>query len=205
MRPKKYIFLKIILLLFFFSFFFSSNLSLAEAANNCNNFCKDNCGLENNPNLCRIVGAGGSNMICSCCSARAGQENMYECYCQNSNKVICEVGGLFGGEKMAICSCCGDCNLDDFLYIGVNVAENILKYMAAFALLAFVLGGLMWITSGGSKPRIQKGVAIIKGSLIGLVIIIFAFLMIRVIMEKVLRVEDQYLPKSTSAQEQEIS
>jgi hypothetical protein len=205
MKSKKCIFLKIILLLFFFSSFLFFNFNLTRAANNCDNFCKDNCGLENNPGLCRVVGAESSKMICSCCSAISGQENMYECYCQNSNKVICEVGGLLGGEKMAICSCCGDCNLDDFLYIGVNVAENILKYMGAFALLAFVLGGLMWITSGGSKTRIQKGVAIIKGSLIGLVIIIFAFLMIRVIMEKVLQAEEQYLPESTSVQEQEIS
>ncbi|MCF7906727.1 hypothetical protein K9K85_00365 [Patescibacteria group bacterium] len=198
-KKNIFIFLLIVLFVFFLNF------NLAEAANNCNEFCKSNCGLENNPNLCRIVGAAEENMICSCCPAVIGQGNKYECYCQNSNKVICEVGGLFGGEKMAICSCCGDCDLSDFLYLGVNVAENILKYMGALALLLFVLGGIMWITSGGSKTRIQKGMAIIKGSLIGLAIIIFAFLMIRVIMEKVLKVEDQYLPQSTSAQEQKIS
>jgi hypothetical protein len=197
---KKNIFIFLLITLFIFFL----NFNLAEAANNCNDFCKNNCGLDNNPNLCRIVGAGGEdNMTCSCCSAT--QDNKYECYCQNSNNLLCEVGGLFGGERMAVCSCCGDCSLDDFLYLGANVAENILKYMGPLALLLFVFGGITWITSGGSKPRIQKGIAIIKGSLIGLAIIIFAFLMIRVIMEEVLKVENQYLPQSTSAQEQKIS
>jgi len=209
-KKKKIIFAIILVCGFLF---FLLNIDSAKAQANCVNFCtgegkepackytilKDD---DNFQFLCRKVGTKGENQaLCDVCALdkKDGTARVYNCCCQNDNKVTnCYVGGLFGGDRTAVCACCGDCTLNDLLYIGVSVAELILKYLGVVALALFVLGGIIWITSGGSKEKVKKGAAIIKGAIIGMIIVIVAFLVVRVIMEDILNVGSEYLPESSS-------
>jgi len=201
LNNKKKIIFTIILIFGFL--FFLLNVDSTKAGVNCNVFCETECGLGTGSSLCRLMGVKASSgaQLCSCCKAGEIVDNdlKYECTCQNDNKVIdCYAGGLFKGDRTAVCFCCGDCTPDDLLYIGVSIAELILKYLGVIALALFVLGGIVWITSGGSKQRVQKGMAIIKGAIIGMIIVIVAFLVVRVIMKDILKVDSEYLPESSS-------
>jgi len=130
-----------------------------------------------------------------------------QCFCQgdsanpalSGNKITnCHTGGLFRDWHTAVCACCGDCTLNDLLYIGASVAELILKYLGVIALFLFVLGGIIWITSGGSKEKVKKGTAILKGAIVGMIIVIVAYSAIRIIMKDMLGVDSDYLPESSN-------
>jgi len=214
LNNKKKIIFTIILIFGFL--FFLLNVDSVKAGVNCDNFCTGEGNepacqytisktTDNFQYLCRQVGIESSKKpLCDVCQfiSEDGTARKYNCCCQNTNKITdCYVGGLFGGDRTAVCACCGDCSPDDLLYIGVSIAELILKYLGVIALALFVLGGIVWITSGGSKQRVQKGMAIIKGAIIGMIIVIVAFLVVRVIMKDILEVDPEYLPKSQSSSE----
>jgi len=201
---KKKIILTIILIFGFL--FFLLNVGSARAETEvvpCKTFCEstNECGYEISYSeyLCRKIGVSGGHDLCDVCKFDEvdGIARVYNCCCQDDNNVEdCYVGGLFGGDRSAVCLCCGDCTLNDLLYIGVSVAELILKYLGVIALALFVLGGIIWITSGGSKDKVQKGAAIIKGAIIGMIIVIVAFSVVRVIMKDILKVDQVEMPGS---------
>ena len=124
------------------------------------------------------------------------EELVWNCYgtcehCQNESACKfekkeesspCRVGWLNNNPE---CACCGNCQLDDVLWMAVNVANIILRYVAVIALVFFVIGGIIWITSGGAKNQIDLGKKIVKGALIGLLIILFAHLIISEILTRV--------------------
>ncbi|MBL7141540.1 hypothetical protein ISS21_00345 [Patescibacteria group bacterium] len=151
---------------------------------------------QEGPDFSRPIGAGRY----SNCTLAEGKTNVYHCICQSVEEVKdCHVGELISDP---ICACCGDCTLDDFLRLGTNVADIILRYLGVAALLLFVVGGIMWITSGGSSERVQKGKKIITGSIIGMVIVLFAFTLTRSLM-KALEIEE-YLPDEEKTQITEL-
>ncbi len=206
-NKKKVIFIILVFGLLFFKL--NANLARAEgAAGPCNGFCEKKCpklkksGIDYD-NGCRVVGVNGNNALCSCCDCNTvGNDLKCDCQCQNENKITdCYVGGLFRDQRVAVCACCGDCTPDDLLYIGVSVAELILKYLGVIALAFFVLGGIIWITSGGSNQKVQKGMAILRGAIIGMIIVIVAYSMVRIIMKDVLKVDSKYLPEPTSEEQ----
>lgn len=102
----------------------------------------------------------------------------YDCTCQSANKV--ENGELGKLITDPVCAFCGDCTLNNFLELGVNISKIILKYLGVFALLMFVIGGVIWITSGGSSEKVQLGKKIISGAVVGMVIVLGAVLIVRV-------------------------
>lgn len=165
----------------------------AEEEAACQQWCTKECG-EYNSSLCRQIGKGGSSMIsgsmCSCCQKIS--ESVYDCTCQGSNEVEdCHVGFFISNP---VCACCGDCVLNDFLLMGVNIAGNILRFLGVFALLFFIIGGIIWITSGGSPERVKRGKDVIKGAIVGLIIVLIAFTIVRVTMEAL--DTEEYLPQS---------
>lgn len=78
----------------------------------------------------------------------------------------------------ANCSKENPCTLNTFLALGVSIANYILGIVGALTLLMFVFGGLVWILSGGSSDKVQKGKDIILGSVVGLVIVFSSYLII---------------------------
>lgn len=71
------------------------------------------------------------------------------------------------------------CNLSSVEQMLVNLAQIILGVTGSVALLMFIIGGIMYLTSGGNQARVQKGTKIITSALIGLIIIFSAGLVVR--------------------------
>jgi len=76
------------------------------------------------------------------------------------------------------CLSTGDCKMNDFIGIAIKIADIILGLSGSAALLFFIYGGVMFLISGGSQERVNKGKQIIIGSIIGLFIIFGAYTII---------------------------
>lgn len=79
----------------------------------------------------------------------------------------------------ADCYCCGNCGFDDIVGIFINAADYLFGILGALALLFFIYGGLVWLTSGGSAGQIDKGKKILLGAVIGMLLALGAWLIVR--------------------------
>ena len=73
----------------------------------------------------------------------------------------------------------GSYTLDDLVGIFPSVAEVYLKLAGSLALLAFVIGGVMMIISGGNKEKVQKGQQALLAGVVGLIIVFTGWLIIQ--------------------------
>ena len=62
-----------------------------------------------------------------------------------------------------------------------NIIATILGIVGALALLMFVWGGLMWMTSGGNREKVQKGKNTLVWATIGLLVIFASYSILRAI------------------------
>jgi hypothetical protein len=74
-----------------------------------------------------------------------------------------------------------DCGLTQMLEVVVNVSSLIVAMTGSVALLMFTVGGLMFIASAGNQERVQKGKAILQAAVIGIVLVLGAWMIINVI------------------------
>ena len=81
-------------------------------------------------------------------------------------------------ENVARTSTCSTCGFEDFVVLGVNIANIILGISGSIALLFFVYGGILWIISSGSSTMVDKGRKAIISSVIGLAIIFSSWMII---------------------------
>lgn len=72
----------------------------------------------------------------------------------------------------------GDYKLDYIREYAIYIAKIILSLVGSVSLLAFVIGGVMFLISGGSKDKIKKGTDIIKAAVIGILITFSSVLII---------------------------
>jgi len=82
-------------------------------------------------------------------------------------------------NNMQDCRKCGTCTLDDFIRIAVNGSKILLGFVGSLALLAFIVGGVIFLTSGGNAEQVTKGKQIILGAVIGLVIVFASYAIIQ--------------------------
>ncbi|MBI5254492.1 hypothetical protein HY932_01790 [Candidatus Falkowbacteria bacterium] len=98
--------------------------------------------------------------------------------------------GIFSSAAMAAFPslvpeiCRGDaafkeCGLSQVQLVIVTVAQMILGVSGSIALLMFVIGGIMYLTSGGNPSKVQKGTKMITGAAIGLLVIFSAGVIIK--------------------------
>ncbi|MDD3285037.1 MAG: pilin [Patescibacteria group bacterium] len=66
-----------------------------------------------------------------------------------------------------------------------RVINSILGVVGSLALVMFVYGGLLWMTSGGSAEQVKKGRDILIWAAIGLVIIFSAYGLVRFVIQGV--------------------
>ena len=59
-----------------------------------------------------------------------------------------------------------------------KVIKAVLGIVGSIALLMFIYGGFLWLTSGGGKERIKKGKDILIWAIIGLVIIFLSYTLV---------------------------
>ena len=90
-------------------------------------------------------------------------------------------GGLDGQNKKET----GSYELSDFTQLMINVANWILGISGSLALLAFVVGGLMFLISAGSREKVDQAKKILSGAVIGLAIVFFSYVAINFILSTV--------------------
>jgi hypothetical protein len=101
--------------------------------------------------------------------------------------------GLFNSVAMAAFpslvppACQGEgayqnCDLSQVQILMVTVGQIILGLSGSVALLMFIIGGIMYLTSGGQPAKVQKGTKMITGAVIGLIIIFSAGVVIKFIL-----------------------
>lgn len=91
------------------------------------------------------------------------------------------ISPVFANGILPACVKTGDCGLNDFLVLGVKISELIFKFVGVLAFVFFVVGGIIWLTSAGNPERVGKGKMILINSLIGLLIVFFAWHLINLI------------------------
>ena len=69
----------------------------------------------------------------------------------------------------------GDYKMSDIIKIFINIHNFILSIVGSLTLLFFVVGGIIMMVSHGNAEIVEKGKNTIKASLVGLVIVLFAF------------------------------
>ena len=69
--------------------------------------------------------------------------------------------------------------LDCMLQTGGNIAQLILGLTGGLALLMFVYGGFLMLSSGGSSDKVERGKKTIVAAVIGIFIVLFAGYLIR--------------------------
>jgi len=71
---------------------------------------------------------------------------------------------------------------DMYAFIG-RLIRNTLGVVGSVALVMFVVGGLIWMTSGGNEQRIKKGKDILTWATMGLIIIFTSYAIIRFVFD----------------------
>jgi len=83
------------------------------------------------------------------------------------------------------------CDLIDLLQLFANLYSFGVKYLGALALLLFVIGGVMFMTSGGNQERVKRAKDILIGTSIGLAIVLGSYVIIFTI-QKTIGIVEQY-------------
>ncbi|MCU0679693.1 MAG: pilin [Planctomycetes bacterium] len=83
------------------------------------------------------------------------------------------------------CQKSGDCDLNDFVRVGIWVTRWILGIVGSLTLLMFVYGGFQMMTSAGQSEKIASGKKIILNAIIGLIIVFSAYMLVDWILKNV--------------------
>ncbi len=59
--------------------------------------------------------------------------------------------------------------------VAADIIQTLLGLVGVLALVMFIYGGIMWMTSGGSKDKIEKGKKTIIWAVLGLGIVFFSY------------------------------
>jgi len=78
-------------------------------------------------------------------------------------------------ELLPDCIKTGNCGLDDLVEVFINFADLLVKFVGSVVLFFAIYGGFVWLTSEGSSEKVKKGEDILKGALIGLIIVLGAY------------------------------
>lgn len=84
---------------------------------------------------------------------------------------------------------CSSCGLTEAFQVIINFSNLILALTGSAALLMFTIGGVMFIISSGNQEQVQKGKAAIQAAVIGIVIVLGAWLLVNTIIGALTRGE----------------
>ncbi len=94
---------------------------------------------------------------------------------------ICSAGDKTPTIDKCECRATGNCSLSDMMQIFVNISIGILAICGSVALLVFVYGGWLWITSAGNEKNVSQGKDAITKAVIGLAIIFGSYAIVNFI------------------------
>jgi hypothetical protein len=81
------------------------------------------------------------------------------------------------------CRDTGDCDLTSGEAFFLNLIGIILKFLGVAALVAFIYGGITWISSGGSPDKVKRGKDALVGAVVGICIVLFAYIIVYTILD----------------------
>lgn len=73
------------------------------------------------------------------------------------------------------CTADGNCQLNDVVNTGISVVQFILGISGSVALLMFIYGGFLWVTSAGNSEKVNQGKSAVTNAVIGLVIVFVSY------------------------------
>lgn len=77
---------------------------------------------------------------------------------------------------------CGNYTVDDFIVLAVKISDWILGIVGSLTLLMFIYGGFMFLISAGSSDKIGEARKIIVAAVVGLLIVLASFLIIKFVL-----------------------
>lgn len=166
----KKIFATFSFLILFFCFHFALAACPQSVPNDCTTFAGPGYS-------CMDISKGTGCIPCHCSGG-----NNTQC-CQPLSDANSSGNGILptetGGGTCPSGENCGDYSLNDFVQLAVNVSKTILGLVGSLALLAFVYGGIVFLISGGSSEKVEKGKQILIGAVVGLVIVFMSYTIIQ--------------------------
>ena len=92
---------------------------------------------------------------------------------------------IFAADSVSSCDdtnrilpCCATSGDGDFccaLLVAQNITQWILGIIGSGALLMFVYGGFLWITSAGKSEQVKKGQSILINTILGIFVVVIAW------------------------------
>ena len=79
----------------------------------------------------------------------------------------------------------GNCSLNHFIKIIEQYYKNIFGLIGSIALIMFIIGGVMFLVSGGSQEKVSKAKSLMLSAVIGLLIIFASYLIIEFVLKTV--------------------
>ena len=83
------------------------------------------------------------------------------------------------------CYARGDCGLNDFIKIIDASYTTIFGYIGSIALLMFMVGGVLFLISGGNQEKVSKAKKLMISAVIGLLIVFASYLIIDFVLKGV--------------------
>jgi len=91
------------------------------------------------------------------------------------------------------CTNVADCqDVSVFLVAAIGIGRYLFSIIGALALVMFVYGGFVWITSRGNGEKVKKGMEIFGAAIIGLIISFSAYMLVSYFSERIIQVDEQY-------------
>jgi|GEM_PF-2170283 len=121
---------------------------------------------------CEALGGGRSNAFCDF----SYTDRNKEAQCQATGGTTPPAAPANAGSPTDLFNPLGQ-NTTLFTLIG-RLIRSVIGIVGALALLMFIYGGILWITSGGSETRVKQAKGILVNSTVGLLIIFFSYTII---------------------------
>jgi hypothetical protein len=121
----------------------------------------------------------GNAYIAECRVCTAEERATVGNCCPEDQPAVCQDCPL---DQPRTSNCC--CNLSSVEALAFNIAQIVLGVSGSLALLMFVIGGFFYIFSGGEGAKVKKATSIITNAVIGLAIILFAGVAIKLLVLK---------------------
>lgn len=83
------------------------------------------------------------------------------------------------GSILPPCTKCGDCSLEEFLQLFINLYSfGLHNILAPLAVLLIVIGSILLMTASGYQERVEKGRTMIAQTIAGIVIVLISWIVI---------------------------
>lgn len=85
-------------------------------------------------------------------------------------------------------------NGTDLVHVALRTLQMLLGFAPLISVMMMILGGFMWMTSGGDEERLDKAKKTVSSSVVGLVVIILAWAAVQFVTKTTLNATAQGLP-----------